>query len=307
MSGCPAGPRPTGRRHGAGRPARPRRPPAAPPGLLATGRATSRPRAAAHRRGGRRLPSTAATLASAPRSPRLGLLNLRATPTVGTPSPATSACATAVALAAAHARRAAAAALGVPARRRRRRRRPRGRGRRPRARHGPRRLPPGPVPHAARRRPGRSAGGRPTPGGDPARRAPGQPVAAAQPAALRGPRRHGLRRGDRRLRRPRAAPTAGSRPRSGPYLRLHDLGWAHSVEAWSTDDGELAGGLYGVAIGGLFAGESMFHRRTDASKVALVGLVELLRDDGVADRLLDVQWLTPHLASLGAVEVARAD
>jgi leucyl/phenylalanyl-tRNA--protein transferase len=83
------------------------------------------------------------------------------------------------------------------------------------------------------------------------------------------------------------------------YGRLHRLGWVHSVEAWA--DGELAGGLYGVAIGGLFAGESMFHRRTDASKVALVALVELLADDA----LLDVQWLTPHLASLGAVEVPR--
>jgi len=93
----------------------------------------------------------------------------------------------------------------------------------------------------------------------------------------------------------------------GAYRTLHDLGWAHSVEAWSCDDGELVGGLYGLAIGGLFAGESMFHRRTDASKAALVGLVGLLRDDGVADRLLDVQWQTPHLASLGAVEVGRAD
>jgi leucyl/phenylalanyl-tRNA---protein transferase len=90
------------------------------------------------------------------------------------------------------------------------------------------------------------------------------------------------------------------------YRTLHDLGWAHSVEAWSCDDGELVGGLYGLAIGGLFAGESMFHRRTDASKAALVTLVGLLRD-GVAGRLLDVQWQTPHLASLGAVEVARAD
>jgi leucyl/phenylalanyl-tRNA---protein transferase len=93
----------------------------------------------------------------------------------------------------------------------------------------------------------------------------------------------------------------------GAYRTLHDLGWAHSVEAWSCDDGELVGGLYGLAIGGLFAGESMFHRRTDASKAALVGLVGLLRNDGVAGRLLDVQWQTPHLASLGAVEVARAD
>jgi leucyl/phenylalanyl-tRNA--protein transferase len=92
------------------------------------------------------------------------------------------------------------------------------------------------------------------------------------------------------------------------YLRLHDLGWVHSVEAWSVDDGELAGGLYGVAIGGLFAGESMFHRRTDASKAALAGLVDLLRSAvDPARRVLDVQWQTPHLASLGAVEVPRAD
>lgn len=86
------------------------------------------------------------------------------------------------------------------------------------------------------------------------------------------------------------------------YVRLHELGWAHSVEAWS-EDGELAGGLYGVAVGGLFAGESMFHRQRDASKVALVGLVEALRKGG--GRLLDVQWVTPHLASLGATGVSR--
>ena len=88
------------------------------------------------------------------------------------------------------------------------------------------------------------------------------------------------------------------------YLRLHALGWAHSVEAWR--DGRLAGGLYGVAIGGLFAGESMFHRVRDASKVALVGLVERLRDDRAADRLIDVQWGTPHLATLGVVEIPRS-
>lgn len=87
------------------------------------------------------------------------------------------------------------------------------------------------------------------------------------------------------------------------YETLHRLGWAHSVEAW--DDEGLAGGLYGVAIGGLFAGESMFHRRADASKVALVALVDLL-DDGAPGRLLDVQWCTDHLASLGAIEVPRA-
>lgn len=88
------------------------------------------------------------------------------------------------------------------------------------------------------------------------------------------------------------------------YLRLHELGWAHSVESFSLDDGTLAGGLYGIAIGGLFAGESMFHRATDASKVALVHLVEILRSD---DRLLDVQWQTPHLESLGVIEVPRRE
>ncbi len=89
------------------------------------------------------------------------------------------------------------------------------------------------------------------------------------------------------------------------YRRLHELGWAHSVETWQ--DGRLVGGLYGVALGGLFAGESMFHRRTDASKVALVTLVDLLGGAaGAAEgRLLDVQWRTEHLASLGVVEVDR--
>ena len=89
------------------------------------------------------------------------------------------------------------------------------------------------------------------------------------------------------------------------YAELHRLGWVHSVEAWR--DGELAGGLYGVAIGGLFAGESMFTRVRDASKVALVGLVDLLSDEHATTRVLDTQWLTPHLATLGVVEISRAD
>lgn len=87
------------------------------------------------------------------------------------------------------------------------------------------------------------------------------------------------------------------------YERLHQLGWAHSVEVWQ--GGQLAGGLYGVAIGGLFAGESMFHVVPDASKVALVALVELLAADGDPRRVIDVQWRTEHLASLGATEVPR--
>jgi leucyl/phenylalanyl-tRNA--protein transferase len=86
------------------------------------------------------------------------------------------------------------------------------------------------------------------------------------------------------------------------YRCLFDQGWAHSVEVWLGS--RLVGGLYGVAIGGLFAGESMFHCERDASKVALMALVELL-DDGDPDRLLDVQWATDHLASLGVIEVAR--
>ena len=88
------------------------------------------------------------------------------------------------------------------------------------------------------------------------------------------------------------------------YLDLHRRGIAHSVECWNPD-GRLAGGLYGVAIGGLFAGESMFHHETDASKVALVELVEILRTSDGA--LLDVQWQTPHLAGLGVIEMDRAD
>ena len=90
------------------------------------------------------------------------------------------------------------------------------------------------------------------------------------------------------------------------YTRLHDLGWAHSVEVWTHDEEPaLVGGVYGVAIGGLFAGESMFHRRRDASKVALVALVDRLNGGGGS--LFDVQWLTPHLESLGAVEVDRSE
>ncbi|HKY13472.1 MAG TPA: leucyl/phenylalanyl-tRNA--protein transferase [Microthrixaceae bacterium] len=87
------------------------------------------------------------------------------------------------------------------------------------------------------------------------------------------------------------------------YLRLHELGIAHSVESW--DGGRLVGGLYGVSIGGLFAGESMFHDATDASKVALVRLVSEL--EGVPGALLDVQWTTPHLVSLGAIDVSAAE
>jgi len=96
------------------------------------------------------------------------------------------------------------------------------------------------------------------------------------------------------------------------YTRLHELGYAHSVEAWTcgksasrTDSsrGELAGGLYGVAIGAAFFGESMFHRVTDASKIALAALVQHLRSRKFV--LLDTQWLTPHLRQFGGIEISR--
>lgn len=86
------------------------------------------------------------------------------------------------------------------------------------------------------------------------------------------------------------------------YCALHEMGWTHSVEVWDGD--ELVGGLYGIEVGGLFAGESMFHRKRDASKVAFVALVERLKTAG-GIRLFDVQWKTDHLASLGVVEIPR--
>ena len=85
------------------------------------------------------------------------------------------------------------------------------------------------------------------------------------------------------------------------YTAFHAAGFAHSVEAWQ--DERLVGGLYGVSLNAAFFGESMFHRVTDASKVALCALVDRLRERGY--RLLDIQWLTPHLARLGAIEVPR--
>ena len=89
------------------------------------------------------------------------------------------------------------------------------------------------------------------------------------------------------------------------YEGLFALGWAHSIEVWDAA-GRLAGGLFGVEIGGMFAAESKFHRATDASKVAVVALADLLAADGRPGRLVDVQWRTEHLARLGVVEVGRA-
>jgi leucyl/phenylalanyl-tRNA--protein transferase len=87
------------------------------------------------------------------------------------------------------------------------------------------------------------------------------------------------------------------------YTRLHQEGYAHSVEVWRKD--ALVGGLYGVALGGAFFGESMFHTATDASKAALVALVERLRARRF--RLLDIQWVTPHLAQFGALNIRRRE
>ena len=95
-----------------------------------------------------------------------------------------------------------------------------------------------------------------------------------------------------------------SEPFIAGYTRLHELGWAHSVEVFDRA-GQLAGGLYGVRVDGLFAGESMFHVKRDASKVALMALVDLMQASGMP--LLDVQWCTDHLASLGAVTLPRQE
>jgi leucyl/phenylalanyl-tRNA--protein transferase len=89
------------------------------------------------------------------------------------------------------------------------------------------------------------------------------------------------------------------------YTELHVLGWAHSIETWQ--DGELVGGLYGVSIGGLFAGESMFHHVTDASKAAVVAMAGYAFADGDPRRIVDVQWATDHLRSLGVVSIPREE
>ena len=85
------------------------------------------------------------------------------------------------------------------------------------------------------------------------------------------------------------------------YVALHRAGLAHSIEVWRA--GRMVGGLYGVHLGGAFFGESMFHHETDASKVALMALVARMRERGMS--LLDIQWVTPHLAQFGAVEIPR--
>lgn len=88
------------------------------------------------------------------------------------------------------------------------------------------------------------------------------------------------------------------------YKKLFELGYVHSVEVWNKKD-ELVGGLYGVEVNGLFAGESMFHKQTDASKTAMVYLVNQLKEAG-GERIFDVQWQTPHLKSMGVVKISRS-
>jgi leucyl/phenylalanyl-tRNA--protein transferase len=88
------------------------------------------------------------------------------------------------------------------------------------------------------------------------------------------------------------------------YRQLFELGWAHSIEVW-TADGALAGGLYGLRVGGMFGAESMFHRMTDASKVAMVAMMQWAEEEGIS--LIDIQQLTPHTAGMGAIEIPRSD
>ena len=88
------------------------------------------------------------------------------------------------------------------------------------------------------------------------------------------------------------------------YRALHALGWAHSFEVW-TSDGALAGGLYGLRVDRLFGAESMFHRVTDASKIAMVAMMQWAADEGI--ELVDIQQLTPHTASMGAIEIPRTE
>ena len=182
--------------------------------------------------------------------------------------------------------------------------RPLGRGCRPRARDAARGIRPRPLPHAVRRL-DRLVLTRP-PSGRPARRL--RPSRSLRRAARRYEIRVDTAFGEviRGCARPGDPASWIDAAIVAAYETLHRLGWAHSVEAH--DDEGLAGGLYGVALGGLFAAESMFSRRTDASKAAFVALVERLRSRGTPEqRVLDVQWLTPHLASLGAVELERRE
>jgi leucyl/phenylalanyl-tRNA--protein transferase len=92
---------------------------------------------------------------------------------------------------------------------------------------------------------------------------------------------------------------------AGAYQEMHALGWAHSIETWQ--DGRLVGGLYGIAVGGLFAGESMFHHVTDASKAAVVAMAGFVFADGDPRRIIDVQWATDHLRTLGVVTIPREE
>ena len=138
---------------------------------------------------------------------------------------------------------------------------------------------------------------------DPARRVPPEPLAARRHPALRGASEQRVRGGDARLRRPEREHGWIDESFVAAYCELHELGWAHSVETWRDD--ELVGGLYGLRIGRLFAGESMFHRVMTRRRWRAGPTVELLRIDGAT--LFDVQWTTPHLQTLGAIDITRAE
>ena len=137
----------------------------------------------------------------------------------------------------------------------------------------------------------------------PSRRAARVAVAAPFDASVRGSGRHEVRRGDAARAAIRAVPGAGSPSRWSRRTCACTTSAGFTASRRGATDGELVGGLYGIAIGGFFAGESMFSRAVDASKVALVDLVERLRAAGY--RLLDVQWATPHLRTLGVIEIPR--
>ena len=128
-------------------------------------------------------------------------------------------------------------------------------------------------------------------------------ITAPKPSSLHRDPQPRLQRSHRQLRRPRRPSGWIDRSIITAYNKLHLTGWAHSFEVWDAD--VLVGGLYGVRINQFFAGESMFHHATDAPKVALVHLVDWLNNTG--GQLLDVQWTTEHLVSLGAIDIARTD
>ena len=174
---------------------------------------------------------------------------------------------------------------------------------RSRARHGSRRLPTRRLPDARRRRPGLVVAFDARRDSDHRRQAVS--VAPPSPARVRDQGRYAPSRTSCPAARIQLVPTDGSTSRSSRRTRS-SIGWVGRIPSRPGTRTGSPGGLYGIGIGGLFAAESKFHRRSGASKAALLSLLLHLRDRGGA-RLIDVQWATPHLRSLGAVEITRAE